>query len=107
MKALMFLAMALAAAPAMAAPPLDHKKPWFTREGAPMCATKADLAALRENMVMEMNHSLQERKPASCWIARDGRPVTEVDHDGTWVPDYLVRLGDGRLAWTISVGLRN
>src|ERR1019366_6664066 len=33
-------------------PPLDHARPWFTRNGAPICQTKEDLANLRDNAVL-------------------------------------------------------
>jgi hypothetical protein len=88
-------------------PLLDHAKPWFTRAGAPICATKEDLATLRENASLEFSHSLKERKPANCFAARDGIAVVEVDKDGSFDPDYQVRLPTRALAWVPNRGLRN
>lgn len=93
--------------PATSDAALDHSKPWFTRGPAALCATKEDLAALRFNAVLDNSGSRQERKFAACWGAADGDPVTEVDRDGTFQPDYQVRLSNGRLAWTSSIWLRN
>lgn len=91
---------------------LDHTKPWFIKPGSPICVTKQDLAALRDNAVMQSSGSLRERKQVACVgatsIDSDGDiPVTEVDRDGSFVPDYQVRLPNGSKWWTPSYTLHN
>jgi hypothetical protein len=88
-------------------PALDHAKPWYTRDGARGCASKEDLAIFRENAALQAKKSLQERKLAACWGLVEGQLVVEVDHDGSFQPDYLVRTESGRLAWVPSYFLRN
>jgi hypothetical protein len=73
-------------------PPLDHTKPWYVLKGAPLCSTKQDLAALRDNAVLDQSKSLKERASAACFAAPRDMRVVEVERNGTFQPDYLVRL---------------
>lgn len=96
--------------PTTGRPPLDHTKPWFSVQGWPLCPTKADLAALRENLANEAAHLLKERRPTGCIAAKDGWHLVEVDQDGSFDPDYLVRVTDlpGRPSlWIPNRGVRN
>lgn len=86
---------------------LDHSKPWYTRAGWPLCATKGDLANLLDNLSLDEAKSLKERKWAVCIPAPDGMRVVEVEQDGSFAPDYRVRLPSGALVWIPGGGVRN